>query len=194
MSLVLHHSKSKGTAKLVLLGIANHEGDGGAWPSVATLMRYAHADRRTVQRAIERLVDMGELQVLRQKGGNDMTHSGLRPNLYRVRVFCPHTCDGSAQHRLKHSALPGFEWVEPDPEVVNNVVSNFEARRKNAAPPAAPTPPKPSTNSITQLKKETVVIREAKVSLAPCPDRNGQPHEIDRIFGDCIWCGGSDVS
>lgn len=191
MSLVLHHSKSKGTAKLVLLGIANHEGDGGAWPAVATLMRYAHADRRTVQRAIERLVDLGELQVLRQKGGNDMTHSALRPNLYRVKVFCPHTCDGSSQHRLKHSALPGFEWTQPDFEAVDN----FEPKRKNAAPPAAPTPPKPSTNLLTKNKKETLVIREAQTPpVGPCSMRNGEPHVPHPIFGECEWCGEPNVS
>ena len=190
MSLVLHHSKSKGTAKLVLLGIANHEGDGGAWPSVATLMRYAHADRRTVQRAISRLVELGELQVLRQKGGNDLTTSAMRPNLYRVKVFCPHTCDGSAQHRLKHSALPGFEWTEPDPDIVDN----FKPARKNAAPPVALTPPEPSTNYLTNLKKETRVISAAKVQLDPCPMKNGDPHVPHPIFGECEWCGEPNVA
>lgn len=29
MAVALHHSKTQGATKLVLLGIANHEGDGG---------------------------------------------------------------------------------------------------------------------------------------------------------------------
>ena len=29
------------TDKLVLIGIANHDGDGGSWPSIATLAMYA---------------------------------------------------------------------------------------------------------------------------------------------------------
>ena len=37
MSLVLHHSVAQPTHKLILLGIANHQGDGGAWPSIETL-------------------------------------------------------------------------------------------------------------------------------------------------------------
>jgi len=82
MSLVLHHSKARGTAKLVLIGVANHEGDGGAWPALATLMKYANVDRRNAQRALTKLVELGELQVLRQKGGNNLTHSAFRPNLY----------------------------------------------------------------------------------------------------------------
>jgi hypothetical protein len=34
---VLNHSKARGRAKLVLIGIANHLGDQGAWPSISTL-------------------------------------------------------------------------------------------------------------------------------------------------------------
>ena len=184
MSLVLHHSKSKGTAKLVLLGIANHEGDGGAWPAVATLMRYANMDRRSVQRAISRLCEMGELQVLRQKGGNDMTHSALRPNLYRVKVFCPYTCDRSSQHRLKHSALPGFEHHEPDQPISPRGV--FDGPRgASDAPPAVSTTPKPSSNLTTKLKEETIVIRATKVSDTACVYSTG--HRM--VDGVCFWCG-----
>ena len=180
MSLVLHHSKSKGTAKLVLLGIANHEGDGGAWPSVATLMRYANMDRRSVQRAIQKLVEIGELQVLKQKGGNEMTHSALRPNLYRVKVFCPYTCDRSSQHKLKHSALPGFEWMEPDEPMK-------QPRVASAAPPASPTPPKPSLNSSSQLKEETLVIR-ATETRDRCVRPSGHLMTDD---DECFFCGAS---
>jgi hypothetical protein len=185
MSLVLHHSKSKGTAKLVLLGIANHEGDGGAWPSVATLMRYANMDRRNVQRAIQKLVEMGELQVLKQKGGNDMTNSALRPNLYRVKVFCPYTCDRSSQHKLKHSALPGFEWTEPDqPMSQPRVFDAAPPRGDNAAPPAAYTPPKPSLNSNTKVKEETLVIRAANMT-----ERCIRPTGHLMTDEGCFWCG-----
>jgi hypothetical protein len=186
MSLVLHHSKSKGTAKLVLLGIANHEGDGGAWPAVATLMRYANMDRRSVQRAIQKLVEMGELQVLKQKGGNEMTHSALRPNLYRVKVFCPFTCDRSSQHKLKHSALPGFEWTEPDqPMNEPRVVGDTPPRGASDAPPASSAPPKPSLNSNTKVKEETLVIR-ASVLQNRCIRQTGHLMTDD---GECFWCG-----
>ena len=179
MSLVLHHSKAKGTAKIVLLGIANHEGDGGAWPAVATLMRYANTDRRSVQRAIQKLVELGEVQVLKQKGGNDMTHSAFRPNLYRVKVFCPYTCDRSSQHRLKHSALPGFEWIEPDqPMTRPRVISD--------APPVVKATPEPSLNSNGRLKEETIVIRASKKTDA-CVRPDG--HLRAEEGQECFWCG-----
>jgi hypothetical protein len=63
MSLVLNHSKATGRAKLVLMGIANHQGDQGSWPSIATLARYANASERSIKRDIQTLVELGELIV-----------------------------------------------------------------------------------------------------------------------------------
>lgn len=63
MNLVLNHSKAQGRAKLVLLGIANHLGDNGAWPSIQTLARYANASERSVKRDIQELITLGELTV-----------------------------------------------------------------------------------------------------------------------------------
>lgn len=63
ISLVLNHSKATGRAKVVLIGIANHLGDEGSWPSIATLARYANASERSVKRDIQDLVSLGELVV-----------------------------------------------------------------------------------------------------------------------------------
>lgn len=63
MTQVLKFSKAKGRAKLVLLGIANHQGDEGAWPSIATLAQYANASERSVKRDIQDLINLGELSV-----------------------------------------------------------------------------------------------------------------------------------
>lgn len=63
VSAVLNQSKATGRAKLVLLGIANHQGEQGAWPSIATLARYANASERSVKRDIQELIDLGELRV-----------------------------------------------------------------------------------------------------------------------------------
>jgi len=63
ISLVLNHSKATGRAKLVLIGIANHLGDQGSWPSIATLARYSNASERSVKRDVKDLVELGELIV-----------------------------------------------------------------------------------------------------------------------------------
>ena len=83
MSLVLNYSKATGRAKLVLLGIANHQGDQGAWPSIATLARYANSSERSVKRDIQLLVDLGELLVEVNGAPSDNQY---KPNLYWVTV------------------------------------------------------------------------------------------------------------
>lgn len=106
LTTVLHHSTATGAAKLVLLGIANHQGDGGAWPSIATLCKYAglsgtpDAQARTMRRILRRLEDAGELHVTTNGGGLG-GKSWERPNLYRVLVECPTSCDGSTKHRTR---------------------------------------------------------------------------------------------
>lgn len=74
------------TAKLVLVGIANHDGDGGAWPSVATLARYAGVSTRSVQRALADLIEAGLIERLVNEGGTHRTPDHERPNLYRITL------------------------------------------------------------------------------------------------------------
>ncbi|WP_264032149.1 helix-turn-helix domain-containing protein [Cellulosimicrobium sp. SH8] len=101
MALALHHSRAKGTTKLVLLGIANHDGDGGAWPALSTLARYAGGvDERTVRRSLRELEALGEIRVHVNGGGDRSTPGDRRPNLYEVLVACPSNCDRTARHRL----------------------------------------------------------------------------------------------
>ena len=95
MSLVLHHSQATGAAKIILLGIANHQGDSGAWPSVSTLSRYAGVTERRAQQLLRGLEESGELILKPQGGGSGQ----YKTNLYWVNVSCPETCDGSAMHR-----------------------------------------------------------------------------------------------
>jgi hypothetical protein len=83
MNLVLNHSKASGRAKLVLLGIANHFGDNGAWPSIETLARYANASERSVKRDIQELVELGELVV---EVNSAPMKSQYKTNLYWIKV------------------------------------------------------------------------------------------------------------
>jgi hypothetical protein len=83
VALVLNQSKATGRAKLVLIGIANHLGDQGAWPSISTLARYANASERSVKRDIQELIDLGELRVELQ---NAPTHNQYKTNLYWITI------------------------------------------------------------------------------------------------------------
>jgi hypothetical protein len=63
MNAVWRESKSKGRARLVLLSIADHQGELGAWPSIETLAKMVNSSPRSVQRDIQDLIELGELVV-----------------------------------------------------------------------------------------------------------------------------------
>jgi len=92
VSLVLNQSKATGRAKLVLLGIANHLGDQGAWPSIATLARYANASERSVKRDLQELVELGELKIELQ---NAPTKQQYKTNLYWITIPAGVTTEAS---------------------------------------------------------------------------------------------------
>jgi hypothetical protein len=150
IAICLHHSKAAKTEKLVLLGIANHDGDGGAWPSVATLARYANCSERHVQRAIQSLVELGEIQVVDQAGGNEETRRDRRPNLYKVLVRCPVDCDGTSQHRTRGDAdgTPSNGATESD--------SRGDISGTNGVTPVSPEPSlEPSSKPIAAAPRES---------------------------------------
>lgn len=122
MSLVLHHSKAQGAAKLVLLGIANHHSEeAGAWPSVATLAKYAAVSERRVQQIIRELEESGEVVTMLQRGGQ---FGQYKTNRYFVSVSCPRECDGTSAHRSGVKSgdnrgearfTPGVKPIAPKP-------------------------------------------------------------------------------
>ena len=72
------------TKKLILVGICNHDGDGGSWPAKSTLARYAGCSERTVIRMTQELADEGWITIHKQGGGTTNTRADRRTNLYIV--------------------------------------------------------------------------------------------------------------
>jgi hypothetical protein len=128
VTVVLHHSRSEGTAKLVLWGIANHHSDAGAWPSVATLAKYAAVSERRVQQIIRELSNLGEIAIEEQGG---LGQAQYKTNRYHILIQCPADCDGSLNHKtgvksgasgVQSSAVrgeiqsqPGVKPISPEP-------------------------------------------------------------------------------
>jgi hypothetical protein len=77
------------TDKLLLVGIANHDGDGGAWPSVATLARYCGITARNVQKHLALLESFGYLRREIGAGGTPKTPKHERPSLYHLSLATP---------------------------------------------------------------------------------------------------------
>ena len=96
VTVVLHHSKAQGAAKLILWGIANHHSDQGAWPSIATLAKYAGITERRVQQIVRELTNSGEITIQEQGG---FGHTQYKTNRYFINLTCPPDCDGTLQHR-----------------------------------------------------------------------------------------------
>lgn len=166
IAIALHHSEAKGTAKLVLVGIANHDGDGGAWPSVATLAHYAGVDARSVQRAIDKLERLGEVRREVQAGGDLRVPDHRRPNRYHFLLRCPHTCDRTRNHRTRHT----LESFDSDP------VTSVSPGDVSVTPPVTSVSPKPSLNQTTRddQRKSSVGNRararrgSTPTTTAPC--------------------------
>lgn len=83
MNAVWKQSRSDGRARLVLLAIADHQGEIGAWPSISTLAKMVNSSERSVQRDIQYLQSIGELTVEVQ---NAPTRQQYKSNLYWVTL------------------------------------------------------------------------------------------------------------
>ena len=99
MTSVLVHSRATGSAKLVLMGIAYHTGKDrsrGCWPSQRMLAAYAGISTRQVRRALDQLIDLGELDVdvrASWKRGN-----GDYANIYFLADLCSESCEVHKHH------------------------------------------------------------------------------------------------
>jgi len=81
MAAVWKESKAEGRARLVLLAIADHQGEIGAWPSIATIAKMVNSSERSVKRDIAMLQQLGELEVHLQQAPS---RGQYKTNLYWV--------------------------------------------------------------------------------------------------------------
>lgn len=178
MAIAMHHSQAKGATRLVIIGIANHDGDGGSWPSVATLAKYASVSERMVQKCIAQLVELGEITRHMQQGGTRFMADHNRPNLYEFKLVCPPNCDRTKNHKIvDNSAVGGEPQFTPRTTVHPGGEPQF-------VPPVNQSSPEPSFN-------QPFNSPSSFVSTSPEPFEVcwacGQPNELDRR-GFCKKC------
>ncbi|WP_248579898.1 helix-turn-helix domain-containing protein [Nocardioides sp. InS609-2] len=170
-NMVLYHSRARGTDKLLLMGIANHAGDGGAWPTIKRLVRYTNVTERAVQDALNRLVKAGELVVYLQQGGTANWKNSLRPNRYEITISCPVNCDRSPNHNLKPIAeAPADLWISPPQPTAPPAAHCTHPPQPTAPHPPQPTAPKPSIEPSTEQTTPvpTSVTGPRASALGPC--------------------------
>lgn len=199
LAIALHHSRLEGTARLVLIGIANHDGDGGAWPSVQTLARYAHVHPRTVQKVLPKIVAAGEIRIRYNAGGQPGAAHWSRPNLYEFLLTCPPSCDRSKNHRdLRGDQTPIFT------DLADLVPTSSPGAPGGTTPPAmgAPAPlptvaPEPSYQPADNLPSALVANARTRAgsmdldtlaSVCPAPGAKNAPHDFDPVSGWCVRC------
>lgn len=147
MAIVINHSRLSGAQRTVLMILANHHGENGAWPSIQTLARGANCSERTVQRAIAAAVEAGELEVRVQDGGTHHTRADRRPNRYFLTLACPADCDGSPNHRRRHA----HNVAETAPPRGDAPVTPQQPRGDTDATPSKPRGDTGVANGVTQV-------------------------------------------
>jgi hypothetical protein len=118
----------------VLLGIANHDGDGGSFPKLATLAKYANVHPRRVTEALRTLGELGEIVVHESKGGTFRTPEHMKPNLYEFVLTCPEDCDRTRNHRTPGEKLGRNYRGQYNPDHVKDPerVKRAKAARKRS--------------------------------------------------------------
>jgi hypothetical protein len=95
MTAVWDHSRASGSTLLVALAFADYADDWGrCWPALARISAKARIDRRTTQRAVRELEQLGELQADRSRG---RVASRYRLRLYGLLTTTPPPILGQRQ-------------------------------------------------------------------------------------------------
>lgn len=191
LAIAMNHSKATGNIRCVLYAIANNDGEGGSWPSVSTISRRCGGlHPRNVQRAIERLEEMGEIRRVIQAGGTPEMDNARRPNRYLFLLQCPSYCDRTTNHRDMRKPL-----IVLDDELADRVAL-APPGGEDATPPVALAPPKPSLNHLPRLNKEPYVLKryltpteEAQLQrerMAADPPVECSHGRIQVLCGECV--------
>lgn len=162
MAIALHHSRAKGSAKLILIGIANHDGDGGAMPSMATLAKYGGVDTRQARKLVRRLESLGEVRTHVQAGTLEYLDDHEQPNRYDFTLACPSHCDRSSRHRdlRRYDARP--LWTTPGP--------TGQGGSQRTGPPRSHGTPKPSLEPDHSGSASTTGQARPRDTTPPCQE------------------------
>lgn len=184
MAIALHHSRAKGSARLVLIGIANHDGDGGAWPSNKTLAKYAGVSVEQVRKNVRKLEELGEVQVFQQQGGTASTPEHMRPNLYKFQLSCPPTCDRTKNHRTRE---PLVNFDPPSPMQGGNAHEGGAPHMHEGGHPS-PSRAEPPINHPLKKKPNRVSTEQVFWEHDRCPgNHQTAQHELGS-YAKCLWC------
>ncbi|MFF8481931.1 helix-turn-helix domain-containing protein [Streptomyces antibioticus] len=155
---VWEHSSSRGTARLILLSIADRVADEQciAWASLASLADRTNASKSTVREALDRLLAGGELEVL-----DDLT-GPQRSTVYRLPLAA-----GAVAQSLREQQEDSGDAAPVEPKAPNTVrVSAL--RRYGIRPREVPEFP--------ARARKPAVPEPGRSRRKPAPRRSGNRH------------------
>ncbi|MEW2299206.1 helix-turn-helix domain-containing protein [Streptomyces sp. NPDC006655] len=161
------HSRSKGTARMVLALIADRCLDGRcvAYASVPTLMKRANASRTAVRDALAKLVAIGELVPLAdRKGPRGETYYHL---LDAARFLAEQAAEGDRNPALQGDRIPTPEGSESDPAGCLDGGPESEPGERNPTPRGNGFQPAGGADSDPQNRREPKVNGKSSSRSAP---------------------------
>ncbi|MET9553601.1 helix-turn-helix domain-containing protein [Streptomyces sp. NPDC006645] len=194
---VWEHSSSRGTARLVLLSIADRVPDGQcvAWASIASLMQRTNASRNAVRSALTTLAASGELQTL------DAFVGPQRSTVYRLprtaawlaEVAAATTDDLDAYvepaasdpvpevdgKRLRKHGIWPKGGAESDPRRQNPTESESDPSRQNPTPRRVGSRPPEGSETDPQNRSEPKVNRSRYSSSGAAPVTSADEWQAD---------------
>jgi DNA-binding MarR family transcriptional regulator len=155
---VWEHSSSRGTARLVLLSIADRVADAQciSWASLSSLAKRTRASVSTVREAIDRLVDAGELEQL-----DDLT-GPQRSTVYRLPLAAKAVAEAA---REQDEPADQASADEPEADLPLRISA---LRRCGIRPREVPESP--------ARGRKPAVAETGRSRRKPAPRRNGNRH------------------
>jgi hypothetical protein len=182
---VWKHSSSRGTARLVLLSIADRVADEQcvAWASLTSLVERTNASRTAVRTALNALTEGDELEL------RDDLQGPQRTTVYRLTRAAAHLAKVAAakredpnaevepatesdpvpeldKERLRRYSIWPKEGADPGPSRQNPTGADSDPSRRNPTPRRAGIRPMEGTDSTPQNRSEPKVNRKYSSSSA----------------------------
>lgn len=190
MKWVFEHSQTRGSARVLMLALADMANDDGeCYPGKANLARKVNVTPQQITRLIQECERLGELKVIPRIGTQGSMHNAT--NLYQLVAICKQVSSCARPPTPKKVRKPAAPVVSDDTVVSPAILPSDIAGNTTLVSPAIP---KTKDNPKVEPKKSTASAATAKPSK-PKPDaqegeqasgRNAQKNamfdEIVRLF------------
>lgn len=164
-SAVKAYSEARGTRRLVMIFLAEGADDYGfAWPGYESLAQACRISPRSVMRAIDDLIDTGELAAVERPG---------RSRIYRMRIVGLKELDAQAISRVCEAASVTPDILSPLTNGAQSVTRTYKNQKGSSSSPPN-TSPSPNRDSSQSLEPVGETSSSFEQFWDAYPRRNGK--------------------